>query len=168
MQYCLQTCCYLGSSISKNLFQGFHGPPRSEGFVPPSLTEPVKSDTSITSDTSGTRDTSNTSETPVLAASSPDQIFSNRPTQISSSPSTHVLSSPSPLNITPLLQQEDADLFTQFIKKAISSYKTSPPNADKKCDLGNESLIPPSNFCRNLIMKRNKGVKRRGRKGRNM
>ena len=180
MKYCLQTCCYLDSSFSKHMFIGFHGPPRSEGFVPPSLTEPVKSDTNNTSDTN-TSKTSDTSNTPASAVSSPDQIFSNSPspTQVSSSSSTHVppsptinvLSVPSPFNITPLSQQEAADFFmdvTEFIRKAISDHKTSPPNTDKRCKIGKESLIPTSRFCRSLNMNIKKGGNKRGRKGRNM
>ena len=132
MQYCLQTCCYLGSSISKNLFPGFHGPPRSEGFVPPSLTEPVRSDTNNTSDTSST---------PVLAASSPDQIFSNPPTKVSSStssvhvstsPSTHVFSRHSPFNIAPISEKEFAELMSEF----LSDYTTPPPKTNIRCEKG--------------------------------
>ena len=108
----IRYCCYLGSSISKHVFPGFHGPPRSEGFVPPSLTEPVRSNTS------------NTSNIPALAASSPDQIPPTQvssPIQVSPSHSTHVFSSPSPLPFFKPVSQKEYAEFMESIRKAISA-----------------------------------------------
>ena len=132
----LQTCCYIDSRISKHLFPGFHDSPRSEDFVPPSLTEPVKSDTSNTSDTSSTSDTSDTSA--VVAT----QVFST------SSPSTHVLSSPMKFNFPSgkEIAKVSSEIAWQFL--SAKGLTTLPPfNTAEMCERrkGNPILF---NLCK--------------------
>ena len=107
------------------MFPGFHGPPRSEGFVPPSLTEPVKSSTS------------DTSNTPALAASSPDQIAPTQvsfPIRVSLSPFTNVFTSPPPLPFFKPVSQKEYAEFMESVRKAISAARRRREGGKKYVD----------------------------------